>query len=183
MADEKPIWQRVDSDTDKSFEAFCQYRDLGAGRSLEKVAQKYAKSIPVLKRWSAGHNWVERCAVYDTWVDDEHSRERIKRQKRVETNAWKDYEAIRKGIEKRIALYEQDNWQGDISELREVLRLMREADDLARRSVGLADRISETKADVTSNGKEISTADSMAAALVIAQQQLKDWNPDGSGKD
>jgi hypothetical protein len=45
------------------------YRDLGPSRSLQAVAQKLAKSIPLLKRWSARHRWQERVAAYDQHFD------------------------------------------------------------------------------------------------------------------
>jgi hypothetical protein len=59
------IWERLDTDTNKSWEAFEIYRGLGATRSLTRVSQQLHKSIPMLGRWSSKHNWVPRCAAWD----------------------------------------------------------------------------------------------------------------------
>jgi hypothetical protein len=154
VVDEKPIWQRIETDTDKSFAAFCVYRDLGADRSLEKAFRQYsgdekAKLPGYFGRWSAENSWAERAAAYDDYLLDEHRREREARQKVVETNAWSDYNAIRQGITKSVDLFSKTGWQPDINAMRDLLRLMKEADDLARRSVGLPDRINESKTEVT----------------------------------
>ena len=48
-----------------AFEAYCA---MGPERSLAKLAennQRYAKSIPLLKKWSAQHQWVERAKQFD----------------------------------------------------------------------------------------------------------------------
>lgn len=41
------------------------YITMGPERSLEKVGQKYAKSVPLLKRWSALYNWQEEARRWD----------------------------------------------------------------------------------------------------------------------
>ena len=91
------IYDRQNSDTDKSWLAFCKYRDMGGDRSLEKLLQKYPKSTPssylrILKLWSAKHKWVERCRAFD---DDElrsHSaalqQQRINYKLQMEEDTW-----------------------------------------------------------------------------------------------
>ena len=91
------IYDRQDTDTDKSFAAFCKYRDMGGDRSLEKLLQKYPKSTPssyvrILKLWSAKHKWVERCRAFD---NEELQREsvllqqkRLERRIQMEEDAW-----------------------------------------------------------------------------------------------
>ena len=68
MAKEKP-WERQATDTDKSFEAFTIYRDMGVGRSLEKVGSQLGKSPKLMERWSRYHGWVERAAQWDAEQD------------------------------------------------------------------------------------------------------------------
>ena len=91
------IYDRQPTDTDKSWLAFCKYRDMGGDRSLEKLLQKYPKSTPssylrILKLWSAKHKWVERCRAFD---DDElrsHSaalqQQRINYKLQMEEDTW-----------------------------------------------------------------------------------------------
>lgn len=73
MEDVKP-WERQDGETVKQFEAFCEYRDMGKTRSLQKVSEKLAKSETLIKRWSANNNWIERVAA---WEDEQDRIVRI----------------------------------------------------------------------------------------------------------
>lgn len=63
------VYDRQAGESDKAFEAFVLYRDIGASRSLDTVAQKLAKSLPLIKRWSAQYGWVERVSAYDDYLD------------------------------------------------------------------------------------------------------------------
>ena len=90
-------YDRQPTDTDKSWSAFCMYRNMGRDRSLEKYRQKYAENRPsnyinILKLWSAKHKWVERCRAYDA---DELQKEsvllqekRLERRLKLEQDAW-----------------------------------------------------------------------------------------------
>jgi hypothetical protein len=70
-------WDRQRNETQKAFNAFGLYRDLGYTRSLPKVAKMYAKEtgrnentiLAQLKRWSAKYNWVKRCEDFDIEQD------------------------------------------------------------------------------------------------------------------
>jgi hypothetical protein len=91
-------YDRQPTDTDKSWAAFCMYRDMGRERGLEKLLQKYPENTPksylrVLKLWSAKHKWVERCRAFD---GEELQREsailqqrRLERRLKMEEDAWK----------------------------------------------------------------------------------------------
>lgn len=93
----KKPYDRQPNETDKSWAAFCMYRDMGRERSLEKLRQKrteegIANGSSVLGSWSVKHNWVERCSAFD---DDELERESIELQKlrlsrrlQMERDAW-----------------------------------------------------------------------------------------------
>ena len=69
MKDGNVEWERVEGETQKSFEAFCIYRDLGASRSLQKVADKLGKSSRLIKKWSTENAWVKRTTAYDDYMD------------------------------------------------------------------------------------------------------------------
>ncbi len=86
-------YDRQPTDTDKSWAAFCHYRDMGVERSLEKLIQKGAKTrLNVLKNWSAKHNWVERCREFDNdelemqsiALQKERQKRRIQRERDAE---------------------------------------------------------------------------------------------------
>lgn len=167
-----PIWERLPSDTDKSYEAFCIYRDMGASRSLEKVSKKLDKSVTLLGRWSSDHNWVDRVSAYDTHRAAERSKRKEAKRIQIEDNVLKDYNVMRKAIEKRLKLLQDTNYAGEVYELQNLLGLMKQADDYARRAVGLPDKISESKSelsgalDLTVNKKAEDLTDDELASLI-----------------
>lgn len=61
-------WERQSGESEKAYEAFRSYRDMGASRSLEAVAQKLHKSKTILGRWSSKFHWVKRCEAYDRHI-------------------------------------------------------------------------------------------------------------------
>ncbi len=72
-ADRHP-WERLKDggkfiESQKAFEAFTIYRDMGPTRSLVKVGQTLAKTRQNLNRWSSQFQWVERCDRYDEHMD------------------------------------------------------------------------------------------------------------------
>jgi len=87
------IYDRQPNDTDKSWLAFCKYRDMGRDRSLEKVRQEYGlRSVRKLELWSSKYSWVRRCAAFD---DDEMQTEsialsklRLEHRLQLERDAW-----------------------------------------------------------------------------------------------
>lgn len=85
MAKEKQVqpWERQDGETNKQFEAFVIYRDMGEERSLSKVAEKLQKSTTLMGRWSGSNNWVERVAAWDDEQDRILRAEQIKDIKRM----------------------------------------------------------------------------------------------------
>ncbi len=65
MTDRKP-WDRLPGEGTRAYEAFLRYRDMPPGRrSIQRVSVECAKSTPLLKRWSARHDWVARALAWD----------------------------------------------------------------------------------------------------------------------
>lgn len=72
-----PEWERQDSETLQSWEAFKIYRDMGATRSLSRVAKelvgpgdKYKSKYKVIFTWSAKWSWVDRIVAYQKYIDE-----------------------------------------------------------------------------------------------------------------
>ena len=65
----------------RAFEAFKEYRDLGAKRSIVKVAQRLSKSDTIIKRWSDNH--------MSTAEINTEEKERIKAVKKLLKNSGK----------------------------------------------------------------------------------------------
>lgn len=83
-------WERQPGESAKAYEAFCVYRDQGAGRSLNKTAKQLGKSATLISVWSYKNRWVERCEAWDRWLAEERRRAQV--------------EAIRKMEERHIRL-------------------------------------------------------------------------------
>lgn len=64
IASEKP-WERQAKESVQAYEAFSLYLEMGAERSLRKVAQKLSKSDTLIKRWSSQWSWQSRSREYD----------------------------------------------------------------------------------------------------------------------
>ncbi len=66
----KHPWDREPNESAKAYAAFVVYRDMGLERSIQKVAQKCAKSCSLLKRWSSDYAWVDRAWDYDRHLQE-----------------------------------------------------------------------------------------------------------------
>jgi hypothetical protein len=67
-------WDRQPKEPPKAYAHFCTYRDLGPERSLPKVSQLSAVSLPRLKDLSDQYGWVARCDQWDAHVEAIHQR-------------------------------------------------------------------------------------------------------------
>lgn len=70
MAARKP-WHKQRGETNKSFVAFCGYRDLGPNRSLVRLSRNRGarSSVTWLSEWSRKHGWVARAEAWDEEQD------------------------------------------------------------------------------------------------------------------
>lgn len=69
-------WEKLPRESFKAFQAYAVFRDLGPTRTLPKVAEALSKSLPLIKGWSAKHDWVNRAEAYDMYVDQRYREER-----------------------------------------------------------------------------------------------------------
>lgn len=70
-------WERQTGESTRAYEAFCVYRDMGAGRSLSKTWQSLGKSKGTITPWSSKYDWPQRAAAWDAEQD------RIARQEQI----------------------------------------------------------------------------------------------------
>ena len=58
-------WERQPKETEKAYEAFLIYKNLGPGRTFIEVSRKLHKSFTLIRRWKDAWNWKERVELYD----------------------------------------------------------------------------------------------------------------------
>ena len=72
------VWTRRPGETATAYAAFCAYRDLGPGRSLD-AAYAQAKGLQKgdkrasgnFQRWRRDHAWKNRAEAYDAYLDEQ----------------------------------------------------------------------------------------------------------------
>jgi hypothetical protein len=95
------LYDRETDESAKAFEAWSIYRDLGAGRSLQKASEMYyghGANVGQFERWSRRYGWVERARAFDV------EREMIRRsaiEDHLKTQA-EDHAAREARIQERI---------------------------------------------------------------------------------
>lgn len=63
------VWDQQPRETDKAYERFRLYRDMGAGRSLRKLAKDLELDLSSVAEMSSRHNWQERIKAFDAYID------------------------------------------------------------------------------------------------------------------
>ena len=121
----RKVWDRLERETTKQYEAFCEYRNMGPDRSLRAVAEKLGKSEQLMSRWSAKNQWVVRSAE---WDDEQERTEReiaqkemakeirLMRKRQAETGKYMQVKAMR-ALSK---LPDEEMKAGEISKLIDV---------------------------------------------------------------
>lgn len=71
-------WERQQGESEKAYEAFALYRDMGSERSLRAVTEQLNKSLTLIARWSSKWNWPERVRQYDNSLEQEAYKKAVK---------------------------------------------------------------------------------------------------------
>lgn len=62
-------WERRPDESEKAFEAFSLYRDMGSKRTIAAVAEKLQKSRQLIQRWQKRYEWAARINAYDNDIE------------------------------------------------------------------------------------------------------------------
>lgn len=68
-------WERQKDESEKAYEAFSIYRDMGVGRTVIAVVEKLGKSRSLLDRWKSRWNWDDRVRRYDADIERQAKKE------------------------------------------------------------------------------------------------------------
>lgn len=85
MEDVQP-WERQEGETPLAFEAFTAYRDLGARRGKQRVADQLGKSRTLIRRWGLEWNWEERVLAWDREQDRLWAAEQFEQRRHLARN-------------------------------------------------------------------------------------------------
>lgn len=77
---DKP-WERQKGESEKAYEAFAAYRDMGPERTVAAVVERLQKSRSLLDRWKERWDWKERVRAYDNELEKEARAKAVKDRK------------------------------------------------------------------------------------------------------
>lgn len=121
MAEQTKLWEPLEGETSKAYEAFSIYRDMGTQRSLSKVSEKLQKSETLIGRWSRQNDWVNRAAAWDAEQDRIVREEQLKDIKKMrKTHADLAVAMLVKSAQALKRIPPEELKAGDISRMIEV---------------------------------------------------------------
>lgn len=156
---DKP-WERQKDESEKAYEAFSEYRDMGEKRTYQKVAEKLQKSCALIRRWSSQWEWRERVRAYDNELEKEVRKKAIAdRKAMIERHISIAMHLQKKALEALSSLSVKDMSAKDIKEYFKI------ATDL--------ERLNRTFEEESNKEKE-DTSVSLADAIIAAYQKRKE---------
>lgn len=76
-------WERQKGESEKAFEAFKLYRDMGEERTISAVVKMLGKSRNLIDRWGKRWNWKERVRAYDNELEKQAKEKAVKDYKNM----------------------------------------------------------------------------------------------------
>lgn len=156
---DKP-WERQKGESEKAYEAFVAYRDMGQGRTISAVVKRLEKSRSLIDRWKDRWEWQERVRVYDNELEKEARAKLLKDRKAMTDRQIKiAMQVQKKALEALEKLSVEDMSPKDIKEY------IKMATDLERLNRTLEEE---------SSGARNSETTSLADAVIAAYQKRKE---------
>ena len=163
--EERQMWERLPHENLSAFSNFVVYRDMGAERSLARVATMVKKPLPNVYNYASVYRWNVRAAKYDEHLSKIRERIKIKKIKEMEERHAKHLQATETSLMVVIQEIISRVNAKDLGDLKvmEMSELIKLANNVAgtlpkivqteRLSMGVATGIAKT--DVTSDGKSL----------------------------
>lgn len=126
-------------ETARAYQAFEAYRDMGVERSLEKVASGdngVTSGLPVLRNWSAAHDWVARVRAFDEYVASRAADKAVESAATVRARQAKHAQAIQLRAMQKFAVATPD----DMS-IGEATRAFQVGAEVERKVMGIDERV------------------------------------------
>ena len=150
---DKP-WERQKGESEKAFEAFAAYRDMGPERTISAVVKKLEKSRTLIDRWKERWDWQERVRAYDNELEKEARAKAVKgRKDMTERHIKIAMQVQKKALEALASLSVEDMSPKDVKEY------IKMATDLER-----LNRMSEEQSSKGASDAPTQLADTIVAA-------------------
>lgn len=146
-------WERQPGESEKAFEAFARYRDMGESRTFTAVAGKLQKSGSLIRRWKDKFDWEQRVSAYDNDLERQAHREKQK----LVADTRKRQLQIAMQLEKK-ALEALNMIQPEDMTARDIKEMLRLATDIERKTLIEAEQNTETEQARTSLADSIISA-------------------------
>ena len=120
-------WERQKGESEKAFEAFKIYRDMGEERTITAVGKRLVKSRNLIDRWKERWRWKERARSYDNELE-----------KQAKAKAVKEYHAMTERHIKiavqlqKKALEALNNLESETMSAKDIKEFIKMATDLER---------------------------------------------------
>ena len=138
-------WNMRPDETAKAYQAFEVYRDMGPGRSLERVAgsdNPVTSGLPVLRNWSARYGWVARAHAFDQAAADKAAVMALEDAATVRSRQAQHAKAIQLRAMQKIAAMDP----GDMS-MGEATRAWQVGAEAERKALGIPEKVEVTGDD------------------------------------
>lgn len=113
---DKP-WERQKGESEKAYEAFAAYRDMGPERTISAVVKKLEKSRTLIDRWKDRWDWQERVRAYDNELEKEARAKAIRgRKDMTERHIKIAMQVQKKALEALASLSVEDMSPKDVKE-------------------------------------------------------------------
>lgn len=156
---DKP-WERQKGESEKAFEAFTAYRDMGPERTISAVVKKLEKSRTLIDRWKDRWDWQERVRAYDNELEKEARAKAVRgRKDMTERHIKIAMQVQKKALEALASLSVEDMSPKDVKEY------IKMATDLERLNRMFEEESSKGRADAPTQ---------LADTIVAAYQKRKE---------
>lgn len=97
--DDDYIWTRRDAETHVAYEAFRVYLKV---RSVRLTCEELGKSLDLITRWSARHQWVARVTAYDQYIGRQDTDSHVEELTKVRHKQLKVAEKLLDHLDRRL---------------------------------------------------------------------------------
>ena len=169
--DDTMPWERQKGESEKAFEAFALYRDMGTDRTITAVVNELGKSRSLIDRWKDRWKWKERVKEYD--VDNDRKAKKAVEKSITEMYSRQTKIALQIQAKALEALNTLDPKDMSIRDIKEYIKMATDLERLTR--VASAPRDEQPNSSQESKGEtgESVSFDETIDLSNLSEEELK----------